>query len=266
MSLVQKQVNYFFSSDETLNARNVSADGSTFSVQLNSPLAIPRDAVGASIAVTQANIWNNSYNISADIGNNIFTYLQGVTPYANTIPDGQYSVSDLGAAISRALVENGHPADAIVLTGDSSTSKIIMTVDSGYQVDFTGATSPFEIMGFTQVLVPAAIDESQTVNYAPNVARFNRVNSYLITSNILSNSIPTNSVSQGVIASVPIDVPSGSQIVYSPRHPIEIDATEMVSMAKNSFYFSLKDQSLRDVDTNDELWSFVLRLTYFVKV
>ena len=121
MSL-EEEFSYFFSSDASAGASNVSADGSQFSVFLNDTIGVPCEAKVASLSITQATILNNAPNISADIGNNVFSYYSGVTQYSHTIPDGQYSVSDLNAAIGRFLVEDGFSASAITISGDFSTN------------------------------------------------------------------------------------------------------------------------------------------------
>ena len=72
--LIPKSASFFFSSDSANQAQNVSADGSQFTVVLNSPLALPKGAMAATLSVSQANIWNTSYNISAAFGNNVFRF------------------------------------------------------------------------------------------------------------------------------------------------------------------------------------------------
>ena len=64
--LLKKQFSFFLSSDPESGAQNVAIDGSSFSVNLNSPIMIPARAVSAELSVIQANIWNDSANISVD--------------------------------------------------------------------------------------------------------------------------------------------------------------------------------------------------------
>jgi hypothetical protein len=86
----------------------------------------------------------------------------------------------------------------------------------------------------------------------------------LIRSNLVSQGIPVNSIGQGIIAQVPITVPPGSQINYSPFNPIPVDASELIGIGKNTFSFSLCDQNLRATPTAGETWNFVVVLNYFI--
>ena len=70
MSLLNCEESYFFSSDERNGAQNKSQDGSTFSVQLNNPISIPKESIYCTLEVSSATIWNNTPNISSAIGNN----------------------------------------------------------------------------------------------------------------------------------------------------------------------------------------------------
>jgi len=267
MSLYPVTQSYFFSNDPNSGARQVSADGSRFTVQLDSPIEVPEDAIGASLSVSQATIWNVSYNISASISNNIFKFTTNEAPagtYTLTIPDGQYSLPDLNSHLSREFVNLGLPNNLVVISGDSATQRTILTFIRGDDsVDFAVASSVRETLGFDSRVVTS--QGTGWNEFSDNQAAFNRVNSYIITTDLISNGIPTNSVSSGVIASVPIDVGPGSQITYQPRNPISTDAGELVRHRKNVFTFNLYDQQLRPVDTNGELWSFVVVLKYYLE-
>ena len=54
--LVPKSQAFFFSSDETSGARNVSADGSTFTIYLDTPISLPQAAMDATIEVSQKDL------------------------------------------------------------------------------------------------------------------------------------------------------------------------------------------------------------------
>ena len=117
-SLLRKRFTTYYSSDPTTGAQNVSADVSTFTVQLNRPLTIPANAVDCTVAVVQASVWNTSPNIAAAFGNNVFSFVVAETPYTIVIPDGLYSLSGLNAYLSSQFVNLGLAANAIVLSGD----------------------------------------------------------------------------------------------------------------------------------------------------
>ena len=131
-------------------------------------------------------------------------------------------------------------------------------------VDFTIANSCRNILGFDARQVPAVAEAAGYLEVSDDIARFNRITSYLIRSSLVSNGIPVNSTAAGIIASIPISVAPGSQIVYSPPHPIQADASELVGQIKNYFNFSLLDQEQRRVNTNGEVYTFVVVLRYYL--
>jgi hypothetical protein len=261
--LVPQTVSYFFSSDPNSGAQNVSADGSSFSVYLDRPLGLPTNAVGANLGVISATIWNNTFNISQNIGNNVLRYFDSGTPYTHVIPDGQYSVETLLNYIQLSLTVDGFPIDSIAITGDGSTQKVILTVKSNFQLDVT--LDLRFILGFDSQLVPVAPSATDVTVYADNAAEFNRVDLYQIKSDIVSGGIPVNNLANNIIASVPITARSGSQIVYQPYNLTEVDASELVGYKKNTFRVELLDQLGRPTPTNGEIYTFVLRFKYFLK-
>ena len=247
----------------------MSADGTEFSVQLNNPLTIPANCLDCNLSVIQANIWNTSPNIAIDFSNNIFAFVSAETPYSITIPDGLYSLSGLNAYLSSQFANLGLASNVIVLSGDDSTQKTILTFTGvGDRVDFTVANSCREILGFDSRIAPP-LPGAPSVGFnefSDNPASFNRNNSYLITSNIVSGGIPINSTSANIIASVPIDIAPGSQIVYAPRTPLTFSGNELIGMIKNSFNFQLRNQSLLATPTAGELYSLVILFEYSVPV
>jgi hypothetical protein len=262
--LVPQTVSYFFSSDPDSGAQNVSADGSAFSVYLDRPLGLPTNAVGATLGVISATIWNNTFNISADIGNNVFQYYENALLYNHVIPDGQYTVTTLLNFFQLSLTADGFPADSISIAGDSSTQKVIVTAKTLFQLDMT--VDLRFILGFNSQLVPAVPNfTNDTTVYADNVAEFNRVDLYQIKSDIVSGGIPVNNQNNNIIASVPITARSGSQIVYQPFNLTEVNASELIGYKKNTFRVELLDQLGRPTPTNGEIYTFVLRFKYFLK-
>ncbi len=226
-SLLRKRFCTYYSSDPTTGAQNVSADGSTFSVQLNAPLRIPANAVDCTISVLQASVWNTSPNIAAAFGNNHFRFSVAETAYDILIPDGLYSLSGLNAYLSSQFVNLGLAANAIVLSGDDATQRTVLTFSAvGDFVDFTGADTVREVLGFDARIAPIGGAPSIGFNeYSDGPAAFNRTNSFIITSDLVSNGIPVNSTAANVLVNIPIDAAPGSQVKYAPRNPLPIDAT-----------------------------------------
>lgn len=220
MSLLEKEQSYIFSSSTASGATNVSADGSAFSVVFTSPLSIPKDNVmDCSVGVVQAQIWNTSPNISPDFKNNIFEYTTSAAPagtYTITFPEGLYSLEGFGAYLSSQFVNTGLPANLITISGDDATQKTVVTfLTSGDSVNWAVANSVREVLGFA-----SGVSTAPSANYSfysDEPANFNRVNSYIIRSNLVTGGIQLNSNPQSIIATVPIaPTPPGSQVSYQP--------------------------------------------------
>ena len=262
--IIKRQASYFFSSDEKNGASNVQDNGSTFSVILNNPIQIPAGAVNCEIGVADAQIWYVNPNISADLKNNKFKFTTTVAPagtYTITFNDGLYSLQELNATLSNALVNLGLPANLFLLSGDDATQSTIITIlTSGDSVDFTVANSLKDVLGFNNAVYPAP--SANFNQYSPNPAAFNDDNSYLIASNIVSTGIPLNNKSFGILVNVPINDAPGKQILYEPKHITWSDANQLIGNGRQSLDFFLTNQSQAKVNTLGEKWQFTLVLRW----
>lgn len=265
--LLTKSFSYIFNSDPASGSQNLSENQSTFQVSLNDPIRIPAGAVDCRAGVIQAFIWNTAYNISADFNNNIFTFTTSVAPsgtYTITIPDGLYSVTGLASLLSSSFVNLGLPAGLISLSGNTATQQSVITFStSGDSVDFTVAGSVAPVLGFDSVVITAP--SAGYSFFSENTAEFNRVNNFILASNIVSVGIPVNNQSQGIIGSVPIDVPPGSQVSYSPQNVVWFSASELIGQSKLNMQFQLLDQDLRQVSTPD-YYSFTMQFNYDILI
>lgn len=265
-AILQKNVSFIFNSDPAAGAQNVSADGSSFQVTLNSPLKIPKDAINVQMGLIQSSIWNTSPNIAASFNNNNFTFTTSVAPagtHSITIPDGLYSVQALNSYLSSQFVNLGYPANLITIGGNDSTGQSTATfLTNGDSINFTVPTSVAPLLGFN-----AAVITAPSANYtffSNNPATFNRVNSYIIYSNIVANGIQVNSNPTGVIGTVPINVQPGSQINYSPQNVVWFSPDELIGASKGNLTFQLLDQNLRPTPTGGNTWSITLLIQYSV--
>ena len=262
--LITKELSYIFNSDTTTGAINVSPDGSVFSVALNNPIVIPKQAVYADGGVAQAAIWNTSPNIAAAFGNNNFTFTTTAVPagtYSFTIPDGLYSVDGLNAYLSSQFVNLGLPSNLITIGGDFATQRTILTIlKMGDSVDFTVPTSVRTVLGFNSEVLTAPA--ANYTFYSESTAAFNRNNSYIVASNLVSVGIPVNNQSSGIIASIPISVPPGSQIPYNPQNIIWWDASELIGNPKLNMTFRLLNQALASTPTSGDTWSITVIIRY----
>jgi hypothetical protein len=275
--LLEKQLSFIFSSNPNNGAQSVSADGSSFSVQLNNTIALPAEAIYATLEVQSANIWWSVPNLSASLNNNtLHIYSEwiaddggvpaGYPNYTITIPDGLYGLTELSAAIARELVNQGLPSDLFRLTGDDSTQKTILTFgyDQVTTLDFTQANTFREILGFDSRFVPTTPKTAGWSEYSDNVARFNQISSFLINTDLISDGIPVNNTSSGTIANVLIDVTPGSLINYAPVISVKANADQLIGKSTNFFSFRLTDQDRRAVNTNSEYWSLTVVIKYYI--
>ena len=262
--LLEKSNTYIFNSDTVAGAQNVSVDGSMFQVTTASPIKIPRDAIDCKIGVIQANVWNTSPNIAAAFSNNLFKFTTSVAPsgtHTLTIPDGLYSVAALTSYLSSQFVNLTYPSNLISISGDDATGFSTITfLTSGDSVDFTIANTIRNILGFGAVVITAP--SANYTFFSTSQAQFNRVNSYIISSNIVANGIQVNSNPTGIIATIPINVPPGSQIAYSPQNVAWFSGDELIGSSKSNFLFMLQDQDLRAAPSGGNTYSFTLVISY----
>jgi hypothetical protein len=248
--LLEKQLSYIFSSNPDNGAINVSADGSSFSVQLNQPIAIPAEAIHATLEVQSANVWWTIPSVSAALGNNkLYIYSEwiatdgGIPPnypnYEITIADGLYSLDGLSAAIARELANQGLPSNLITLAGDNSTQRTIITFTYSQPttVDFIPSDTFREILGFNARFVPVTPKPAGYSEYSDNVAEFNQISSFLINTDLISDGIPVNNTSSGTIANVLIDVVPGKLINYTPVISVKVTQTNSLGNQRTSFRF-----------------------------
>jgi hypothetical protein len=269
MSLLIKKVKCLtFTNDPDLGALSISPDGSQFSVQLDNPIVIPKGAVTCAIDVIGASVWYVQPNISVLLGNNNFTYIYNSDSYTLIIPDGLYSLEALNAIISRDFLSRGFDANLIILTGDDSTQRVIITfTQTNTQINFNVPNSVRTVLGFNADLVPAVIQPANYFVYGDNEAKFNTINNFYIRSSLVTDGMPINNTTFGIIAVVPIPPGSvGRLINYQPNIPVRIDTPELIGKSTSNFNFQLLDDSLRAAPTVGEKYSFILHIHYAILV
>jgi hypothetical protein len=277
MALIERQFSAFFNSAVYSGSIKTGSLGNRFSVQLNTPLTIPRDSLYASLEVVSAKVWNVSPNISNDIRNNHLFFNYGGKEYDIELPDGLYGIDELNMFLKIYFGRNAVlPNDLFELEENGATQKVSIKFNYvGVSIDFTKLNSCIDVLGFytvfdekngtfssTSVITSDVKGESII---APNEARFNRIVNYYITSNLLSDGIPINNRSSGIISEIPIDVRVGSMITYVPLNPMRVDCSDLIGQGKQLVSFGLVDQLGREVSTSNEEWSLGIVIRYFVR-
>lgn len=279
MGVFEERISHFFKSSGE-GVQRIQKDGvdlgNEFRVTLRTPLSIPSIAQFATLEVVSAQVWNTSPNISALNGNNHF--------YINdediVIIDGLYGVSELNNYLQQKFEEVGLSQDILTLSGDSSTQKIVITFKENCSIEFK-PNSIATVLGFDTEIPnpeydpenpddapkmiprPPVSGEAEDNLYGDKVAAFNRISSYFIQTNMVSEGIPTNASSPGLIASIPINVPVGSLINYNAVNPLPCSLEKLINNSIQNISFTLLDQDLRPVSTASEDWSFSILIRYY---
>lgn len=268
MSLIKKSVSLVFNSDPSTGAQNLSETKSAFEVTLNDPLSVPWNALECTAAITNASVWNTAYNISESFLNNKLAFTTSVAPantYVLTIEDGLYSVAGLNAAISALLINLTLPGNLITVSGDDATQKSILNIlTAGDSIDFTYPNSIREVLGFDSAVITAP--SAGYSFFSDNVAQFNRINNFVIASNLVPSGISVNNRTRGIIGQINIGTTTpGRQVSYSPFNLTVFDATNLVGASRTNLRFELLDQNLREVNMPD-FYQFTIRISYYVRV
>ena len=267
--VIPKQLSMFFSSDPADGAQNVSADGTKFSIALNNAINVPKGSVSCEVGIQSASIWNTSPNLSPDFNNNkfVFTTSNAAQPGTTTItfPEGLYSLTNFNTFLSSQFINLGLPNNLITLVADTSTQKTVLTfLEAGDQVDFTGAGTCREVLGFSSRLSPLTAQVAGFSDFSDNEAAFNRNNVYVIRGDVVNSGIPYNNRAANILSSVPITVRPGSQINYSPTNVLWSQANELIGNPRSNLSFELSNQALKPTPTAGDYWSFVLTIRYSV--
>jgi hypothetical protein len=275
MALIERQFCAFFNSDPQSGSILTNDLGNRFSVQLNTPLTIPRDSLYASLEVVSAKVWNISPNVSSSIGNNHFSFSYGGQEYDLEFPDGLYGIGEMNMFFEIYFGKNESlPNDLFELEENGATQKVSVKFNYvGVTIDFTKPNAVIDILGFyttkindnftsTKIISSAIKGESIT---APNEARFNRIVNYYIVSNMLSDGIPINNKSSGIISEIPINVVVGSLIMFVPLNPMRVDCSDLIGQGKQLISFGLVDQLGREISTAGETWSLGIVIRYFIR-
>jgi hypothetical protein len=281
MTLVQKDMTYFFSSSEALGAQNKDNNGSRFQINLDRPIAIPNNAVDVSIEVTSANIWFTTPNIDASYKNNkLYVYysdpINGSTTFTLEIPKGLYSVASLNETIDHLMRTITIPGTAerfecnsIVLSGDTATQKVKIQLGPNLSIFTDPDAYPDNIadpLGFLPTNPIGPSSYTGEIFTAPVVARLNRINSYLLHGDIVKNGIQVNNTQANILTEIQLDVSPGKLLTYRPYLPYKLDGAHLKYGSRDLLTFWLTNEVNEYLDMNEENYSFSLTITYKIDV
>jgi hypothetical protein len=260
-------VNLFCSSNISFGAINKSSLGSTFSVSYPQPINIPPNAKNIQVWCHSLGAYYTFPNISTAKNNNKIYFTDDVANYEKyviTIPNGLYSVDLLSDAVSYALNQSGFSPSLFSFSGDLATGKVILSYDTaGYAVYMKTGQSPYVLLGFNaEQKIPASGYSTSTSQYtAPNVADFGSLESITLQCSLV-NTAYNNGKTSNVLASIPIEVSAGQNIVYNPSNLIKVDAPNLAGSTISLITFVLGDQNAIPLDMADEDYSLRVVIHY----
>lgn len=263
-----KTVPIFAGSSDALGAQNVSVGRDKFTVQLKKTILFPPEAYNIRLELRQATIWWTANNIETGVNDSFRFLVSGdpSSPYDITLDSGLYDISALNSAVNNALINEGLASNLLTFSGDNATQKVILTFSAaGQRVEWV-AGSFFELCGFnTGQFVPAAgFTVGAYSEAAGSVANFSDVSSFLIHTDLVRNGIPQGDQEHLMIADIPISVAPGSQQLYQPALPIEIDCPHLRGSSVSQFSVWITDQNNRGLNFNGENFTILLIIKYMV--
>src|SRR5271167_4341443 len=174
------------------------------------------------IALVRFETYNTYYNVSSI--NNQFSYTNpsGVIR-TFTITPGAYQVSDINTYIQGQMFTYGdYTANSstspptynygISITPNINTSKCIITLVTGYSINFTIANSIRTILGFNSEVINAATNTSE------NIIKIQNFNILCVNCDLVSNSY-INTTSSNILRVISNTlVPVGYKIIFEPTN------------------------------------------------
>jgi len=273
--LLKSEKSILVSSDPSQGAVNRSTDGSAFEIQLDTALQIPSDAMNITIRSEESTVWWTVPNIITGENNKFYIFgdnkIGGAELFIVSIQQGLYDLTTLNISLQSELEKagartkdvNNEPLPLVSLSPDNATQKVLLRFNyPNVTVNFAQPDTPREILGFNSELYGPFPAAPLNVT-APNTAAFNRVNYFLIASDLVQKGIRFNNRYNQVISQVLIDVSPGSQIVSTPFNPAKSEADELAGASRSNLRFRLTDDKLRPVNTAGEYWSTRLVVEYY---
>lgn len=259
--MITHEIPMIVDSSPLAGALNISADGSQFEINLEDAIQIPSSATSATVQVQEATVWWVTPNILTNI-NDSFSIDDGGGPYNVTVPQGLYDLNTLFASTESAVIAAGGPSGLFNYIADSATQKAVIRLNGiGVSVDFTGATTYRNILGFnSQILGPTIV--AQTDFIGDTQASFNIIDYFLIHSDLVPRGVRQNNKYDQTIAQVLINVNPGSQIVSTPFNPPKSPAWDLIGSKKKRIRFWLTDNNNNPVETVGESWSARIVIEY----
>lgn len=193
--------------------------------------------------LSMAYSWNN---IDARYGNNKVKYTadSGANFITITIPDGNYSYSQINDAIQKELVEHGYEKKSIQITFVSETLKVLVDLEAGFGVEFVDSFS--QLLGF-EPNVPVFVSSTGTLK--PDITR--SVDTVQLHTDLISSSI-VDGVSGDVLYQFGTDDLQQSYPFTKRRFDIDDSYFPINKKRLESIRFRITDGLERPIHLNGE--------------
>ena len=265
---------YIFSSDERNGATNISPDGSQFSIQFTNPLFLPSNAYNAKLEVIQADIWNVSPNVSEALDNNTFTIKDENGIHTVVLDDGLYDVDTVynSLALKFDNLTVNRPSfpfkDYFSFEGNEATNRMYIVfkavASSHVDVEILWAESTLRLlMGFHEDSPTQPFSSSDTHDHsliAPNAAKFNAYNSFVIHSDIVNTGIQLNNNFDNIIGQIQITKDPGELESFRATQPNIFALCNNLIGTQNGRYqatFTLTSETGINLDMRGEAWTII---------
>jgi hypothetical protein len=276
--LIPQEISLLVSSDPGQGAINIGVGGSSFEIQLDDAIKVPKDAVNVTVTVEESTVWWTVPNVITGQDDTFYVFgddNQAVPVpqlFVVVIPQGLYDLPAMNNALLSGLEALGartvdaglNPLPLVTLAEDTATNKVVLRLNyTNAYVDFVPAGTPRDLLGFDALQYGPNAGAPLNI-LAPNVAALNTVNYFLIASDLVQRGLRFNNQYNQVVTQVLIDVSPGSQIVSTPFNPAKIDATELAGAKRSNLRFRLTDERLNPVNTNGEFFTARIVIKYLM--
>jgi len=269
--LVKREIALILDSDENSGALNKTTDGSTFSVQFEQPIHIPRNAINPTLDVEESAVWFSTPNVfdgsTGETPNNTFRVNDVLNTYNLTIPQGIYDIPAIKQAINDAYTDaSGITSQFLsVLRLNEATGRTELSVGlGGAYIEFVSPNSLANLLGFLENTQYTQGGGPTDILYvSPNTPQINNVNFYLIQCDIVDRGIRFNNNYNQIIETILIDVAPGEQILTRPYHPPTCMVENIVGNPLSRVRVSLLTDSLIPANTGGENYYVRLSLKWY---
>lgn len=195
----------------------VSNNKTHFKTRFNPPLQLDKKK-SYEIALVNLETYYSFPNITSN--NNVFRYSadNGSTWFDVVFPEGSYELKDINEVIDEEM-KSHHHNEKIVISANENTLNVILDIDDGFLVDFSGPNSIRSVLGFESKIYRGYNKSERTVNIMS-------INSILVNVDIISGSYVNGTLKPTIYSFFP-NVSPGYKIVEAPKNlvylPVVLD-------------------------------------------